>query len=382
MKNIENEYKTDCILFTGYKPCKYKRKNCTGCQHYKPYGTKILIINFGALGSILMTTTLLPAIKRKFPDSTIFWLTEKASLPLLNNNPYLFKVLEFNLENFLYLNSIEFDYIFNIDKSNLSGSIIKQLKSKNKLGFGLSDNGTIIPLNKEAEYLYRTGLDDELKFKKNKKTLPQMLAESFGLEYKKDEYVLNLDEKQKKFVQLYKIENNITPDDIIVGFNTGSSRLFPNKKLRIDHIIYLMEKIHKDFPEVKIALFGGRDETERNRIIEESVGFEIINTPTDKGLYYGIAVMDIADIVVSGDTLGMHIGIGLKKEVVVWFNVSCASEIELYGRGEKIISKVECSPCWKPVCDKGLICLDNIDLDAIYQAIVRRINIVKKRKSK
>ena len=70
-----------CERFTGYKPC-YPDHNCweDGCKDNLPIGTKILIINFDAMGDILMTTAQLPALKRKYPESTIYWVTLKKLL--------------------------------------------------------------------------------------------------------------------------------------------------------------------------------------------------------------------------------------------------------------------------------------------------------------
>ena len=73
-----------CKRFTGYKPC-YPDHNCwlDGCKDNIPIGIKILIINLDAMGDVLMTTAQLPALKRKFPGSTIYWVTLKISAPLL-----------------------------------------------------------------------------------------------------------------------------------------------------------------------------------------------------------------------------------------------------------------------------------------------------------
>jgi heptosyltransferase II len=65
----------------------------------------------------------------------------------------------------------------------------------------------------------------------------------------------------------------------------------------------------------------------------------------------------------------MHIAIALKKQVVAWFGPTCAHEIELYGRGEKIVSDFSCSPCWNRNCNKQVKCNDALDLSQIIQSI-------------
>jgi len=86
------------------------------------------------------------------------------------------------------------------------------------------------------------------------------------------------------------------------------------------------------------------------------------------GLRRGACFMDICDIIITGDSFGMHMAIGLKKYVIAWFGLSCASEIELYGFGEKLTPEgLWCSPCWKKVCPYNLECVQMIDLEKIIR---------------
>jgi heptosyltransferase-2 len=131
----------------------------------------------------------------------------------------------------------------------------------------------------------------------------------------------------------------------------------------------MINELGKDEDKV-IVLLGGREDTERNLQILNSVNkkikHNIIPTPTTLGLRRGACFMDICDLVISGDSFGMHMAIALRKYVIVWFGLSCAAEIELYGRGEKLIPEgLECSPCWKRVCPYNLECIEMIDLNRI-----------------
>ncbi len=89
-----------CKRFTGYKPC-FPDHNCweDGCKDNIPMGKKILIINLDAMGDVLMTTAQLPGLKRKFPESTIYWLTLKIAAPLLQNNQYIYKIFSYDAES-------------------------------------------------------------------------------------------------------------------------------------------------------------------------------------------------------------------------------------------------------------------------------------------
>ena len=120
-----------CKNFSGYKPC-FPDHNCwkNGCKENVPIGQKILIINLDAMGDVLMTTAQLPAIKRKFPESTIYWVTLKIAAPLLFQNEFLDKVLIYDAESISILNQIEFDIVMNVDKSQRSCALLNSVNQK------------------------------------------------------------------------------------------------------------------------------------------------------------------------------------------------------------------------------------------------------------
>ncbi|HVO73571.1 MAG TPA: glycosyltransferase family 9 protein, partial [Ignavibacteriaceae bacterium] len=183
----------------------------------------------------------------------------------------------------------------------------------------------------------------------------------------------------KKFISDFKKEAGINENDFVVGFNTGCSELYPNKKMTIDQHIYLIDKLlaRKKY---KIALFGGPEDIQRNESIyskfKGKTGFglaeprRIINTPANLGVRKGACFEDIADLIITGDSFGMHLGVALKKFVIVWFGVSCWTEIDLYERGIKLFPEdLFCSPCWKMECPYNLECIKQIDLDRIVREV-------------
>jgi heptosyltransferase-2 len=356
----------DCKRFNGYKPCQ-AYKVCP-CDDPVPVGQSILIVNLDFIGDVLMTTAMLPPLKRKYPESTIHWITQKNALPVLQNNPFLDKVWEWNDENRMILKEMLFDEVLNSDKNLNSSAFTMGLKADRKLGFGLNSNGAIIPLNPEALYNYRMGLDDRLKFKQNTRTGLDILAETWKLHYLGDEYVLQLTEKENQFCSDYRKLSGVDTCRFVLGFNTGCSHTFPLKKMTIEHHVYLIRRLSEQLDGIKILLLGGPEDTERNRDIKSRVGDMVIETPTTEGLRRGILYENCCDCVVSGDSLGMHIAIGLKKVVVAWFGLSCGVEIELFGRGEKIMPDLDCSPCWKKSCEDPR-CIRELDLDRIFNAI-------------
>src|SRR6478735_9169002 len=184
-------YNFDCRLFSGYKPCVHKR-DCAGCPHYDPVKERICLLSLEAMGAVLRSTCLLPAIKRRYPNSHITWITLKNTKALLDHNPYIDRILLADTTAINTAMHLQFDVLFAVDKSLEAGAIAQRLQSKDKRGFGLDGNGVIVPLNPEAAYQYDVGLNDELKFFINQKTETQQITETMALEWQRDPYILQL----------------------------------------------------------------------------------------------------------------------------------------------------------------------------------------------
>ena len=139
----------NCKHFTGYKPC-HPGENGETCISPEPRGVKILVINIGALGAVLMTTTLLPALKRKFPESTVHWLTISRATALLHNNPYVDTIHALSPASLLLLQQIKFDLVLNTDKVQEMCALTNVLNAREKRGFGLNEDGVIVPISDSA----------------------------------------------------------------------------------------------------------------------------------------------------------------------------------------------------------------------------------------
>ena len=373
-----------CKKFSGYKPC-ISYKNCLekGCQlenEHTKTGKKILIISLDALGNVLLNTSIRPSLKKKCPESTIYWVTMKSAKPILLNNSYIDHIYVWNDEDRMILRNIEFDVLLNSDKSMYACAFANDVTAKDKYGFILDKDGKIIPANKNAMYNYILGIDDEKKFRKNTRSGSDIIHETFGLKFSRSEYVFEFSEEEKIFISNYKEQIKYDRKKIYVGFNTGCSNLFPNKKMTIEQHIELINDLGS-YDDFKILLLGGSEDTERNLKIYESLSKKnqknIIYTPTNTGIRNGACFMSICDVVITGDSFGMHLAIALKKYVIAWFGLSCWSEIDLFNRGEKLIPEgLECAPCWKKKCPYDLECIKMIDLKKITE-LVKKFALVR-----
>ncbi len=357
--------KADCYYFRGEKPCRFKRL-CEGCPHYTPFPFRILIIKGRAQGDVLRTTAILSGLKRKYSPSHITWLVDEESLDLLKYNPLLERVMVYSIQNVIPLLEEKFDLLLSLDKESPSIGLATQVKADRKLGFGMNQFGNLILFNEEASYAYQLGVDDDLKFYKNKKTYQEIIYEIAGLEYKNDGYIFNLKENNMKKAEQFFVDYNISKEKKCIGLNTGAGEKFLTKQWPPDYFLYLIKLLQENL-QPNIFLLGGPREKDINSWLEEKAG-GIYNTGNNNFLLDFAGFLDKMDLVVCSDTLALHLAIALNKTVVAFFGSTCSQEIDLYGNGVKLYEKVDCSPCYKKNCP-DMTCMKAITPKKVMSAI-------------
>lgn len=379
--------KRECKHFKGHVPCTYhkthKVEDCDNCKFYKPIQKKILIIKIGALGDVIRTTTILPALRKKCPQHHITWLIKEDSREVLEGHPLLDEVLIYNADTLARLQTEKYDLVINLDKDMPSTSIATLVKADKRLGFGCDENGKTIPFNKEAEYLYENGLNDNLN-RKNKKSYQQMMFEAILLPYNGEEYSVSLKNVNPSFASDFLKKYDLKVTDTVIGINTGASPRWPLKRWHTEKFAELINKLSYELG-AKVILLGGLFEVERNfdlyrqhliksaYEIENKVKIPIIDATRYHNLSEFSYLINLCDLVITGDTAPMHIAIAMKKPVVVLFGPTSDREIELYGRGKKIVPKLDCTGCYNTKCDKKPNCMDLITVEEVYDSVVELI---------
>ena len=369
-------WKFDCRHFDGYKPCKpyyIDRSICEDCHgHYDPINERILLIKLDALGDVLRTTPLASALSKKYLQSHLTWLTKEISFPLIQNNPDVDRILIYRSDIGNRLMLEKFDIIINLDKNHNVAALTSLLKADKKFGYGINEFGHLTPLNDGAKYHFDICLDDFGKGISNTKTYQQMIFDTAEIPYTGEDYVFRLRNKELEFAKKFS-EKYLRKDFKTIGINPGSSPKYPHKIWTIDGYRTLIKRLKENF-DVNIMLYGGQEEIETNKAIKSGLEDMIIDSGNNNSLLEFAALLNLSDIVLSGDTSAMHLAIALKKKVITFFGPTRANEIDLYGRGKKLIGKVECLGCYEEFpCIKDVAnlpnCMQTITVDEVDQAI-------------
>ena len=314
---------------------------------------KVLIIKLGyseildresdsrkvSLGDVLRTTPILHAYK----NDDVTWLTDKDAFPLLDGNPYIKRILPYDLTTVLQLESEEFDTVVNLEKIPGICAFADKIKAWKKHGFRFDTRTGKAEAYDRAFDVLAVSSDPVLK-KENQKTVQELMFELIGGKWNGEEYVLGYKPKSE--------------EKFDIGFNTKIGQKWPTKAWSV-----------KSWDELEKLLSDKGYTITRQEQNKEAL----------ENLYSYMDWINSCGMLVSNDSLGMHLAIALKKKVVGLFGPTPYLEVNFYGRGKAVVPKIapDCMPCFNPKCSKDHgACIDFITpkmvLDEIQKLYPRK----------
>ncbi|MBN1475906.1 glycosyltransferase family 9 protein [Candidatus Sumerlaeota bacterium] len=366
----------DCRHYTGYRPCGISPV-CDGCEHCDPVGRRILIIKLGAMGDVVRTTPVLTSIRREWPNAHVTWITEACCRDLLKSNPLIDRLLTWGFEAITLLEAMRFDLILNFEKDPAALALGERVEAAERRGFRLTSSGSVGIADERAGYALQLGIDDNLKFHVNTKPVQQVVCEMVGLEWSGDLYLFEAAPAAVARCTAFESAHPALQGRALIGVSTGCGPGFPTKRWTVENVVGLLRGL-LSHPRTEALLLGGEREREFNREILGRVGDRVIDGGCDNSFDEFVGLLMACDAVVSTDSMPMHLAVAVGKPVVALFGPTTAREVELGPRSEKVITDLDCSPCYLTSCPKtdhgGALCMERMGPEPVLDALGRLLS--------
>ena len=357
-------FKHNCKYFLADKPCKHHKQSgatCNTCEFFSRVNKRILIIKLGSSGDVLRTTCILKGLRDKYKDAMIWWLTLPESASLLSNNPLIDRTLEYGFGSYTELAVNKFDVLINLDIDRKSASLATLITADTKLGFGMSAEGQIVALNPEAQAWLSMSLDDGLK-RKNDSTFQCHMNKIINIDKHSSRPILILSkselEEGKESLSRARLDDNLP----LVGFNLEAGNRWPKAWPR-EHFLELAKMLSKHC-KANILLLRAPGTTLDKSFLE-------LKGVADAGAYTNVrrfaSIIAHLDLLITADTLAMHISFAFNKKTVVLFGPTASQEIDVFGDGKKIKTPLSCGCCYNTTCDVLPNCMESITPKLVYQ---------------
>jgi heptosyltransferase-2 len=366
-------WKTDCRHFLGDRPCAPHKLTGVECSHcrddYDPIQTRMLIVKLAAMGDVLRTTSMLPAIRRRWPNAHITWVTNSESVPLLEKNRDIDRIVAFSAGAVpLVVLSERYDVVVNPDAAPESCALAHLARSGSRVGYAFDERGTPVPLNDGARHWMNLGLSDERK-RTNKRTYQELMADVLEVDYRRELPVMEITQKDGEKGRALAERHAPAQDRMLVGLNTGAGGRWRFKRWTEAGYASLISKLGDNGH--RVLLLGGPSEVERNtRLMQSSLGVAV-DSGGDNPVRTFAGLVEACDVIVTGDTLAMHVAIARHVPAVALFGPTSLHEIDIFDRGERISSELDCLGCYLTDCDVSPNCMESISVDRVYDAVMR-----------
>jgi len=369
-----HEIRFDCRFYSGYKPCG-KADGCPDCAVGEPRGAEILVIKIGAMGDVLRTKCILPGLKRSWPQSRIAWITAPGSEPLVSD-PLVDEVLALDAEGILALDGRRFDLVVCLDKEPAPLALSRRVDADRRLGFAPTPFNTSTVWNSEAEHALRLGLSDDLKFHRNTLTHAQILYGAIGLDYRGEDYSLEVAPEARNAAAEVLRDLGVSGERPLVGLNTGCGPVFETKGWTVEGFTAVARDLAGS-GEADVLLLGGPRERDLHRQILRAVGGlagqGVFDTGNRNPLEVFFGLLGMTGVVLTADSLALHAALALRRRVVAFFGPTCHQEVDLFDRGEKIVTDFACSPCYLKRCDVRPSCMQAMEPATVLAAVRRQL---------
>ncbi len=317
---------------------------------------KVLILKTGALGDVLRTTSILPGLHRRYAGCEVVWVTARGAADLVQHHPRVartelldlgdpasFEALGEKLERESWGRILSFD-----DEQPLCdlATRLAAVSPEGALSGAYTDPAGRRVYTHDVSPWFDMGLlsvhgkaeADRLKAA-NVETHPAIFARMLEIDMGEPE--LPLPEKAHRFARNFAARHELHAVRPLIGLNTGAGGRWDSKKLPVERVGELVESLDQALGgKVTFLLLGGPEERERNdRILAQARGgARIVDGGTDNSLLDFAALVDSLDLLVTSDSLALHMAVAREVPVLAFFAPTPAEEIELYGRGSKVAS--------------------------------------------
>lgn len=380
-------FQTDCREWEGYNPCRKQKsgmtEGCEWCQFYASIQENILIIEAGGLGSALRTSVVAKELKEKNPNARIQWLTNEQVVELVKSNiPSVDRVYPTTWESLIILGGQAFTQVINFESSPLYLALVNDLPLK-KRGFVMDELGNLAPASRSAEEFLWLQTNDQFRRRENKKSMQQILLETAGLEWREQTYDLATRPEDDKWAKAFLESLGLTERRNLIGLNVGSSQRHNAKRWPPERFHELAKLCRASHPEWKFLILAGPEDVgayEAVAALNQNESMDnLLFTGYDHTMSQFISLVNRISMVVSADTFGLHVALGLGKRAISLWGPQPKNETYGYGKEIKVSLGLECAPCFAGKPEKctnpnTLQCMRGIGALMVYQSLERELS--------
>ena len=342
----------------------------------------LLIVKTAALGDVLRTTSILEGLHLRHAPARVAWATAPGAVDLVRTHPRVERVVAVDTKDARSLEAAarelgatRWTRIVSLDDEEPLCRLVAGLRTDALTGATLDAEGRRVYTDDAAPWfdmglLSRFGKAEADRLKVvNTRSQPAIYAAMLGIEMGRP--ALHLPEPARAFAADFRAKNRLEDRRPLVGLNTSAGGRWVSKQLSEERTVEFARALSDALGgRATFVLLGGDAESDRNGRIRaglERARVAFVDAGTRNPLLEFAAIVAGLDLLVTSDSLALHMAVAAGVRVVVFFAPTSAAEIELYGRGEKVVSTAPDYCSYKPDADNASITVPRLLAAALRQ---------------
>lgn len=329
----------------------------------------VLILKTGALGDVLRTTSILPGLVAARPGAAVHWLTARDAQDLVRHHPSVDAVHPVDPRDAADLERARVElanrrwgWVISLDDEEELCALAASLPADRLSGATLGADGERTYTLDTAPWfdmglLSRLGKREADRRKQaNTRSHPEIVARMLGLEPGEPE--LPLPAALEGFGRA-RLSARGAAGRPWIGLNTGAGGRWISKQLPEERVLALGDLLVRSLAQPPtLVVLGGPKERERNARLVRGLadrvdGAAVVDAGVDNALLEFAAIVDALDLLITSDSLALHVAVARRVPLVAFFAPTSAAEIELYGRGEKVATSGPDACSYRPDADNS-----------------------------
>jgi heptosyltransferase-2 len=349
---------------------------------------ELLVIKTGALGDVVRTTSILPGLAKRHPGLRVTWLTACGALELVRGHRLVARALGVEPRDAGSLRAVELELARTRWARVLSFDDEEPLcRLAHALG-GSGEDGRLSGATLDARGVrcytpdlapwFDMGLlsvhgkaEADRRKLANAESHPALFARMLGIEMGEPE--LELPAAARRFAADFAARHELAAHGPVIGLNTGAGGRWESKKLSEERTVELAARLAAKVGRATFLLCGGPEETERNVRIGRGLtarALRWVDAGTRNTLLEFAALLSQCRLLVTSDSLALHLASTQKVPIVAFFAPTPAHEIELYGRGESVASTAPDYASYRADADTSTLTVERL-LAAALRVLAR-----------
>lgn len=320
---------------------------------------KILVIQLRQVGDVLLTTPALRILRTHYPHSHITFLTEKASAPLVMNNPHLDEVLIRNrssswreeLKLIRQIRRQQYDLVLDFFRNPRSGWLTLLSGAKYRVAIHHPLRAFFYNITPKIQ----TGRDyavlDKLK-----------LLKAIGLEGDLTPPHLDIPEEAEVYIEKFLVTQGISRWDFIITISPTSRR--PHRKWIPEKYAQLADWLVETYGAKIVFVWGPGEKEEVISILKKCHYPHTLACPTD--LLQLAALLDKSQLHIGNESAPRHIAVARGTPTLTILGPTNEVNWTYPSPFHRVVyESVPCRPCEKKTCAYQMECMRYLTVEKV-----------------